>query len=219
MPPQFILMLAAFAGISVVFFLIARQIEKNRTDGIRRAAEELGFDFVGNVPGTFVDSFPPFGLFRRTRSRKIWNFLRRAADGREVRIFDYRYRVGSGKNSSVVSQTVIAISVDQHTFPDMTLAPEGFFSRVASALGAQDIDFETAPEFSRTFVLKGDPATVRDYLDGADLEQLVRFRGVSIETKDNMIVIWFHNSRRKPAEIREFLETAFEILLVLTRTR
>lgn len=95
------------------------------------------------------------------------NVLRGRVSGRPVELFDYTYRKrgtttttdanGVGRSSSTTTPAhVRALGVQLPSrFPDITVGPRGFFSRVAVALGGQDVEIGD-PQFDRAFRVKAD---------------------------------------------------------------
>ena len=61
--------------------------------------------------------------------------------------------------------TATYIQSERLRCPVFRMWPEAISNRTGAAIGFQDIDFESHPEFSQMFVLKGaDETAVRDYL-------------------------------------------------------
>ena len=90
---------------------------------------------------------------------------------------------------------------------------ENIFDKIGGALGFQDIDFESHPTFSSMFVLKGDnePA-IRDFFTPEILEFFETKKGISVEANlGGSLMFYRPNTRRKPAELRDLLEQAYQI--------
>ena len=92
------------------------------------------------------------------------------------------------------------------------MRPENIFDKVGSALGFQDIDFDSHPNFSRTFVLKSsNEAAIRSYFRPALLEFFETKQGVSVEAESGMMFFFRPGLRVKPAELKDLLSQAYEV--------
>lgn len=212
--PVFYIVVAVAGVISLIvgIILIARHFEQQRTEKLRSLAAELGFSFQPLWTDATSPGVAAFEVLCRGRGIKLFNSLNGSSDGVDVTIFDHRYTTGSGKHSHTTTQTVVAIRSDLLKLPRFTMATERLISRIASALGYQDIDFMESPEFSRTFLLRGpDEAAIRAKFSRMDLSNLAEFKGISLEGEGDRLLIWHQGKRRKPEEIRSTFEKAFEV--------
>ena len=81
--------------------------------------------------------------------------MRGSNEGREIAVFDYQYVTGYGKSRKrTVCSTVACLRSDGPPLPGFTLRPEGTWDKISSWFGGADIDFDTHPKFSRSFVLR-----------------------------------------------------------------
>ncbi len=130
-----------------------------RRNEIRKVAKELNMDFYEADDFGLVAFLEDFKLFSIGRSKKIKNMLIRVdgKEGLDIRIFDYRYVIGSGKSTQFFNQTVFYLHSEKLGLPQFMLKPENFFHRIGKFLGMpQDINFEEYPEFSKQYYLKGE---------------------------------------------------------------
>jgi len=129
-------------------------------------------------------------------------------------VFDYSYTVSGGENSSTFTQTVVAFRQD-HQLPWFELRPEGFLDRIADAFVHRDIDFETHPEFSKRYALRGDDGTaIRVVFTPALLsffEMLPPERKWHIEGSGFTLLAYRANLTVAPQEIRTFVEETCSI--------
>ncbi len=144
-----------FAAIVVGFVVYSRIQARKRTEALQLVAPQLGFNFTGaerdRLPAT-----PDLrtALFNRGSSGRFSNIMMGTFAGLATSIFDYRYTTGSGKNSQTFSQTATAVS-QELWLPEFECRPESFVDRIADHFTHRDIDFDSFPEFSRRFVLRG----------------------------------------------------------------
>jgi hypothetical protein len=138
--------------ISIVFNTIQ---ERKRTEALKTAALEIGFLFEGDA-WNHQPKAHQFGtpLFEKGSRQRFNNIMTGTTSGLKTSLFDYFYRTGSGKNSSTYTQTVAVFSQDLW-LPIFELRPEGFFDRVGEAFVRHDIDFESHPDFSKRYFLRG----------------------------------------------------------------
>ena len=191
-------------------------IEKKRRQELKKQARRIGFSFSpnyqGNIPGN-----KEFRIFNIGHSKKAYNLLKGTYGKTYWEIFDYNYTVGAGRNSSTYTQTIIYTQVKDFNFPHFTLDPEGFFHKIAQALGFKDINFEANPEFSKKYLLKGEnEEKIRELF----APHILRFfekmkKPIHIEAKGNNFLLW-SRPRIKPQELRNFLDQTNNILNLFT---
>ena len=96
--------------------------------------------------------YPGLKFFNKGHSRSASNAITGQYKGRAIRLMDYKYVTGSGKNRTTHNLGVALIQTDYPVIP-LTIRRENPFDKVGEFLGADDIDFESA-EFSRKFYVK-----------------------------------------------------------------
>jgi hypothetical protein len=197
--------LAVVAGI----ILIVRHFEKKRTEALNVVAAEIGLGFSATQDDNLLARMQVFSLFNKGHSRKMRNVMKAEGESTTLAIFDYQYTTGSGKHQHCHSQTVVSVESDSLCLPRFTLWPEGLLSKLGAMVGAQDIDFDEHPEFSKSFVLKGDDeSAIRDFLDIEKLEFFAERKGAYMETAADRFV-YFRGKRRKPEQIRELMTAGY----------
>jgi hypothetical protein len=114
-------------------------------------------------------------------------------------LFDYHYQVNSGKNTHHYNFSFFILGLPG-SFPELVIDKEGFFSKVAQALGYDDIDFESH-EFSRKFRVRSpNKKFAYDVCNGKMIEYLLSNSDLSIEIEGEVMAISF-NSRLSPEYI------------------
>ena len=187
-------------------------VEKKRKEALEKTAEELGLVFQPDNE-ELQHRFSHFKLFNSGRKRTLYNVI--TGDSGEVRIsiFDYKYTTGSGKHQQTQKQTVAAIqSSELMGQPSFRMRPEGFFDKVGSAMGFQDIDFDSHPTFSKLFVLQGEnEEAIREFFTPALLEFFETKQGYCVEASED--AMFFYRPRRKinPDQIKELLGETYEV--------
>ena len=204
----------AFAGAMLYWSHLS---SKRRTEAFKEEAEQMGLQFVDNPDGQIYEHFSSFKLFNLGRARRMSNLVEGDSGDVKISIFDYRFTTGSGKNSSTHNQTIIALQSSQLSCPDFTMRPEGFFDKIGSVMGFQDLNFDSHPEFSKLFVLKGpDENAIRSFFTPTVLEFFENHPKDSLEARDDMMFFYRNRTRREPEELKDLLSQAYEAFGVLT---
>ncbi len=192
-------------------------LQKKRTAAFEEHAGLLGLHFVDDPEGEAYHQFDGFRLFTRGRSRRMRNLIEGDSGDVKISIFDYAFVTGSGKNSTTHNQTVVALQSSLLGCPEFSMRPQGFFDKIGGAMGFQDIDFDTHPEFSKLFVLKGpDEASIRSYFSPTVLGYFEGHAGDSLEGAGQTMFFYRSRVRRKPEELKDMLSEAYEAYGVLT---
>ncbi len=193
----------------IIYSMIA---EKKRREHLQTAADEMGLTFVLEGDEILFNRLSNFNLFSQGRGRKMTNLIQGDSGEVKIAIFDYQYTTGNGKNSHTHRLSIAALESTNLICPDFTMRPEGMFDRIGSALGFQDIDFDTHPNFSDMFVLKSsDEQAVRDYFKPRLLEFFESKKGISVEAQRGIMFFYRAGHRVKPEELKNLLSDAYEV--------
>lgn len=207
--PIVVTVTAGVISLVIVIILIVRHFEKKRTEALNAVAVEIGLVFSATQDEYLLARMQDFSVFNKGHSRKMCNVMKAEGETTTLAIFDYQYTTGSGKHQHRHSQTVVSIESDSLCLPCFTLRPEGLLSKLGAMIGAQDIDFDEHPEFSKSFVLKGDDeSAIRDFLDIEKLDFFAARKGAYMETARNRF-IYFRGKRRQPDQIRELMTAGY----------
>ena len=204
-------------GIFVAFVLaFVRRQARLRSEGFMEALEDQlsGADLEFSQEDSLgrCERLQEFKVGSVGRRRKVSNVVSGVWEGREVLCCDYRYVVGHGKHQRAYSQTILIMNLVR-PFPPFVMGPEGFFAKIAQVFGASDIDFQTHPEFSKSYVLKGkDEEGVRAAFSFDLLEYFEAQRGLTLESHDGLVLFYRVNKRCKPAALEAFFGEGFEVL-------
>ena len=188
--------------------------DRQRTRDLEDIARDLGLQFEKDATQQTSGVRERFELFSKGRSHNARNLIHGETSNTGVWIFDYRYTVGGGKDSRSCLQSVICFSSAQLDLPRFELYREGMMSRLGSSVfGTQDIDFETHPDFSQKYVLKGDSEEkIRDTFRPEVLTFLEsQDRNIRIEGDRDSLLLYRSATRVKPLRIREFLAEGFTL--------
>jgi len=155
-------MILVFIGIPV---LVMMRLEKRRTANESAVAASLGATFRGN--GSQEDIARLLGsshVASHGNTFILSNLMEFPATGdRNIKLFDYYYRIGMGKSATGFDQTIFRMESSGANLPEFILHPESFLYKAAKALGAQDIELPDFPEFNKMFSVQGaDESGIRE---------------------------------------------------------
>lgn len=143
--PLILLIILAFIGLGVV----AYRAEKKRRELLQAWVQAKAWRLeTAKIKGLERD-YPGLKIFSRGHSRRAKNVISGEYEGRPVRLMDYHYETGSGKNHTTHNVGVVILQTDFPVIP-LSIRRENPFDKVGEFLGKDDIDFESA-EFSRKF--------------------------------------------------------------------
>jgi len=192
--------------VVTVIIVLSRRYERNRKESLAEIARANDLELVADEDGVHRARVEGFKLGNVGRGRRLKNVISGAWAGEDLMFCDYRYTTGHGKHSSRHSLSILFLSLDRPC-PDLIMGPEGVFSKVAQAFGAKDIDFLTHPEFSKSFILRGeDEDAIRERFDFDLLEFFEPWRGVSLEVSGGELAYYRNNKRCKPELLDAFIE-------------
>jgi hypothetical protein len=207
---------AALIGGGLAVWAVQKELTRRRTDGMRTAAQEIGFTFEGDEWADPLHArFLATALFARGRRVAFRNIMSGSRDGLKTRVFDYKLRIGNGRNSHTEAQTVGAFSKEGMYLPYFEMRPNKPFDWVVDAVTHKNIHFESNPEFAKHCFLQSPlEKDLRPIFTPAlltYLEQLNVQKKWSIEGAGNTLIIFHSRKKCSPAELRTFLDETSSI--------
>jgi hypothetical protein len=210
-----VLIIFGFVAVAVVAAIFAHFAEKKRTEDLRVQAGRLGMTAFREEAPAPLAGFHHLPLFNRGHSKRIRNLMQGSADGVEVAVFDYRFTVGSGKNSHTYAQTVCALCDRRLRLPVFDLKPESIWNKLGALFGHEDIDFEEHPEFSRKYYLTGvGEAAVRALFRPEVREYLQTRDDLSMEASGDRFIYYRAGVRVEPPQIEVLTRETLEALVL-----
>jgi hypothetical protein len=181
----------------------------------RRRKEFLAFARRHDLRFSAADPFGllgwPYPLFSRGHGRGVENVLWGDWEGRPIVAFDYWYYTESTDSEGRRTRNYRRFNCAQieipGAFPVLEIAPEGFFTRLADAVGLDDIQFESE-EFNRRFNVKsGDRKFASDMIDPRMMRWLLALPvKVSFEVVGSRVLVY--GRRVKAARLIPIIGTA-----------
>lgn len=162
-PILIVLAVMIVGGLIIAAIVVSHKKEKQRNAELHAMADKLGFDFHLGKDTNHDELFSQFGVFRQGHSRAAYNTMigEREINGARfgVRMGDYTYKVTThnGKSSSTTTYRLsyCILLIPYPRVPRLLIRPEHFMDKIGSAIGFDDIDFESS-EFSKRFFVKSD---------------------------------------------------------------
>jgi len=207
------LVIFVFIVIFVVVLVVSYFSSLKRREAMAAVAARLGFHFAPGKNRDMARRYRFLDKLRRGSERYAFNILSGTYQEHEALLFDYHYRTGSGKNTHhyYISFFILHLPV---LFPELIIAPEGIFSKIAQAVGYDDIDFESH-EFSRKFCVRSkDKKFAYDVCNARMIEYLLSNTDLSIEIEDRVLAISF-DSRLAPEKIEPNLNRLITVRSLL----
>jgi len=196
MEPLIVVGIIATIVILGVFGYIAA---RKRREAMAAVAAKLGLRFAPAKNRDMARRYRFLDKLRKGSNRYAFNILSGSYQGHDLILFDYHYKTGSGKSTQhhYISFFILHLRA---SFPELVIGPEGIFSKIAQAIGYDDIDFESH-EFSRNFCVRSrDKKFAYDVCNARMIEYLLSNTDLSIEIEGDALVISF-SSRLAPEHI------------------
>ena len=198
-----------FVGLLILIFW---RKGKKRTEQFALISAELKLNFFPKGSTSLFERLKPFYLFSKGRSRKIKNLMEGEANKVELAIFDYQYTTHGGQHPQTHRQSLLFIRSPKLNLPDFSLRPENVFHKIGGAFGYKDIDFETHPIFSKSYLLRGDnEAAIRGLFNNKLLNFIQSQQKISIEGSGDQLIFYRNKNRVKPEEVESFMEEGFQV--------
>ena len=203
-----VLIIAGFIALIVVFAIFGQIAAKKRREAMLSMAARLGLRFDPGKDRDIARQYRFLDKLRVGDNRYAFNILSGKYQSHDVMAFDYHYETHSTDSKGhrqthhhYFSFFILHMAV---SFPELVIAREGFFSKVAQAFGYDDIDFESH-EFSRKFCVRsGDKKFAYDVCNARMIEYLLANDDLMIEIESQALAVSF-NSRLSPEQIERNL--------------
>lgn len=187
---------------------------KKRRDEMGMLAERLGLHFYPERNHQMARQFEFLDKLDQGSNRYAYNIIEGDYEGHHVKVFDYHYetysRDSKGNRKTDHHHFSFFILNLRKSFPELTIAREGFFSKIAQAMGYDDIDFESH-EFSRRFVVRSkDKKFAYDFCNAQMIDYLLGVQNIELEVDSNSLALAF-NHRLKVEEIEPHLRQLIKI--------
>lgn len=200
-----VILFATVLIAAVIFGILAA---KKRRQELSALAARLGLSFDPEHDYQLADRYAFLNQLDQGSNRYAFNVLSGLLAGHQVMAFDYHYETYStdskGNRQTHDHYFSFFILILPRSFPELTIAKEGWTSKIAQALGYDDIDFESA-EFSRSFCVRSkDKRFAYDVCNPQMMEYLLANRDLNLEFEEDALAFAF-GGRLSAAEIESNL--------------
>ncbi len=207
-----IIILVAIVVAIIAFTEVNR---RKRQQAIAAFASKLSLEYQPHASPESLGIYAPFPLLSKGSSRSITNVVLADTQETTARLFDYSYVTGSGKNRRTNYFSVVYFKSEKLKLPEFTLSPEYFYHRIGRAFGLQDINFDTHPKFSATFILQGSNETsIRKFMTDKRLNELENYPNILIDADQSRCLI-YRSSRVSVTDYEKWLSESFAIFSIL----
>jgi hypothetical protein len=203
------LFIIGFFVIFIVVLVGGFIAAQKRREAMMSLAAKLGLHFDPHKDRSLPRQYRFLDKLRRGSNRYASNILSGTYQGHDVKVFDYHYQTGSGKNTHHHRLSFFMLNLPG-VFPELVIGPEGIFSKIAQAVGYDDIDFESH-EFSKKFCVRSaNKKFAYDVCNARMIEYLLSNRDFSIEIENNVLAVSF-DRRLSPELIEPNLQRLIQV--------
>lgn len=205
MEPLFIVGVIAIIIVVVVFSYLN---DKKRRQAMLDLAARLGLQFDPEKDRGLAEHYNFLNKLRAGSNRYVFNKFSGNYQGHDVSAFDYHFETHStdskGHRQTHHHYSSCFVLHLPRSFPELVIGREGFLSKIAQALGYDDIDFESH-EFSRKFCVRSsDKKFAYDVCNARMMEYLLANDDLTIEIDRNVLALTF-DARLDPTRIEPTL--------------
>jgi hypothetical protein len=199
--PLIVIGVVALIIVLIVFGQIAAQ---KRREAMRAVAAKLGLRFDPERNSTLARRYEFLNRLHEGSNRYAFNILSGNHQSHDVTAFDFHYETHStgpkGQRQTHHHYFSCFVLHLPAVFPELTIGPEGFFSKIAQAIGYDDIDLESH-EFSRKFCVRSkDKKFAYDVCNAKMMEYLLANPDLVIEIEQDSLALSF-SSQLSPENI------------------
>lgn len=189
-----IVLIVAVAVAIIAAIVYGQIVKRQRRDALAALAARLGLAFAEDDDHDLAETLDFLRKLDEGSNRYVYNRLSGVYQGQEVMAFGFHYETYShgkrGRQTHHHHFSVVTLALPR-PFPELLITPEGFFSKIAQALGYDDIDLESA-EFSRAFCVRSpDKKFAYDVCHPQMMEYLLARRDLAVEFEGNVLALAF----------------------------
>lgn len=204
-----VLMPILFVVIFIAIIICGIVAARKRREELRTLAGKLGMWFRAEKDRNIHKEYSFLDELHKGHNRYAENIISGTYNGYDLKIFDFHYETGSGKDTHHYHFSFFVMKF-KYVFPELRITKENFFSKIGQALGFDDIDFESH-EFSKLFCVRSkNKKFAYDFCNTIMIDYLLDNKDLSIEIENNALALVF-NRRLKPEQIEYNIERLIKI--------
>ena len=203
------LIIIFFIALVIVGIVLGILAARKRREKLRTLAGKLRMWFRAEKDRNIHKEYSFLDELHKGHNRYAENIISGNYNGYDLKIFDFHYETGSGKDTHHYHFSFF-VTMFKYVFPELRITKENFFSKIGQALGFDDIDFESH-EFSKQFCVRSkNKKFAYDVCNAKMIDYLLDNRDMSIEIENNALALVF-NRRLKPEQIEYNIERLIKI--------
>jgi hypothetical protein len=207
-----ILFVVLIIGFVIGAVILGGIAAKKRREAFALLAAQLGLRFSAEHDRSLATQFSFLNKLAQGSNRYAYNVLTGEYQGHTVKVFDYHYetysRDNKGNRQTHHHHFSFFMLMMGRQFPELTIGPEGFLSKIAQTFGYDDIDFESH-EFSRQFCVRSaDKKFAYDVCHARTMEYLLANPDLVVEIEGPVLALAFSRClepERVPANLQRLL--------------
>ena len=195
---EFVLFIVVAIIVIVAVILLAvygSHVARQRTLAMQQVAQSLGLEFHDLQDASLDERFPFLNKLCQGANRYAYNIMSGNFHGHPVVAFDYHYETHSndskGRRKTNHHYFSFFILTFPHSFPELLICQESWFSPIAQFFGFDDINFESAEFSSRFHVRSPDKRYAYDVCHSQMIEYLLANQDLNIEIEHNCLTLFF----------------------------
>ncbi len=186
-------MVVIIVVVFVVLAVFGHLTAKKRREAMAGLAGRLGLHFDEGKNYALAERYAFLNRLDQGDNRYAFNVLSGVYRHEQVQVGEYHYETHSTDSKGhrqthhhTISFFILGL---RGSFPELTIAREGLFSKIAQALGYDDIDFESH-EFSRMFCVRSkDRKFAFDVCNARMIEYLLGNADLSVEIERDTLAL------------------------------
>jgi hypothetical protein len=200
-------------ALGAILVWVSRRMAAKRQAELDIVAQQAGWSFTPEPVEPLALGLGAFPLFTHGRAQRASNLMRGSDGPTAITVFDYRYTVGGGKHQTTIFQTVVHLRSMRLSLPPFVLSPENVLHKVGAMFGYHDIDFDSSPEFSQKYLLRGaeSETQIRELFTPSVRAYLEQRAAVNVEGDSDQLLLYRHRHQVKHEELRAFVDEALSI--------
>ena len=190
-----------FSFIVLVIMNAAREAQqKQRREALAAKAQELNLTFKAEKRADYAHQYgflDKLGGSSGAGKQSCLNIITGELGSNPVTLFDYYYITSNGRVwwwapswEKHCYLSFIIVNMNSN-FPELTIAREGFFSKIAQAIGFDDIDFESHAFSTRYKVKSKDKKFAYDFCNAQMIDYLLDQPNMTIEVEKHALALGF----------------------------
>jgi hypothetical protein len=190
-----IVVFIVIAAFIIVGAILSALQARRRRQALANLAASLGLQYQAGRDHSLDERYRFLAKLCQGSNRYAFNILSGPYQGHPVMAFDYHYQTHStdskGRRQTHHHHFSFFILHLTEIFPELTIAAEGWGSKIAQLFGYDDIDFESA-EFSKKFCVRSrDKKFAYDICHARMIEYLLANPDLTIEIENHCLTLMF----------------------------